>query len=231
MRRHLRAPDQISRAPILKKSLEPLYHDLLDVHRALQIYSTSASTLTSTSPSVRKCSMHVVEQIRHHLLHKAKLDGFERRLSVHRESISAMQDLMGEQSPSERRASIAKFCGIVEEMETERDKEEKEEQVRGEVVRVIEERMSVSEDVDEEGKTRQMSLCQVLEELEDELVRNGIEKEKAGDQVEPITRALLLPAPAELNLRPAMQTPALVPFKLDIFESVAQAGAAKSKSR
>jgi hypothetical protein len=218
-----------ARAPILKKSLEPLYRDLLDAHCALQTYSTSASALTSQSS--RKCSMHVIEQIRHHLLDKARLDGFERRLSVHRESLSAIQDLMGEQSPSDRRASIAKFCGIVEEMERERDKEKKEEQVRGEAVRTIEERMSVSEDVGEEGNTRQMGLSQVLEELEDELVRNGIDREKAGDHLEPITRALLLPGPAELSLRPSMQTPAFVPFKLDIFESVAQASGAKSKPR
>jgi hypothetical protein len=175
--------------------------------------------------------MHVVEQIRHHLLHKAKLDGFERRLSVHRESLSAIQDLLGEQSPSDRRASIAKFCGIAEEMEREREREKKEEQVRGEAVRAIEERMSVSEDVGEKGNTMQMNLSQVLEELEDELVRNGIDKEKAGDHLEPIVRALLLPAPAELSLRPSMQTPAFVPFKLDIFESVALASGAKSKSR
>jgi hypothetical protein len=103
--------------------------------------------------------------------------------------------------------------------------------VRGEAVRTIEERMSVSEDVGEEGNTRQMGLSQVLEELEDELVRNGIDREKAGDHLEPITRALLLPGPAELSLRPSMQTPAFVPFKLDIFESVAQASGAKSKPR
>jgi hypothetical protein len=172
--------------------------------------------------------MHVVEQIRHHLLHKVKLDGFKRRLSVHRESLSAIQDLMGEQSPSDRRASIAKFCGIAEEMERERDKEKKEEQVRGEAVRAIEERISVSEDVGEEGKKRQMSLSQVLEELQDELVRNGIDRETAGDHLKPITRALLLPAPAELSLRPSMQMPAFVPFKLDIFEAVVQASGAKS---
>jgi len=34
-----------------------------------------------------------------------------------------------------------------------------------------------------------MSLSQVLEELEDELVRNGIDREKAGDHLEPITKA------------------------------------------
>jgi hypothetical protein len=141
-----------------------------------------------------------------------------------------MQELMGEQSPSDRRASVAKFCGVVEEMERQRKKEEEEEKVRWEVVRALEKRMAISEDAEDDGgATRQMNVSEVLGDVEEELVWNGIEREKAGEQLEPITKALLLPVPAELTLRSTMPTPALVPFKLDIFESVAQAGAAKSK--
>jgi len=72
--------------------------------------------------------------------------------------------------------------------------------------------MSIYEDVGEDvkGKRKQMGVSEVLEELGDELVWNGTEREKARDHLKPMTRVLLLPAPAELNLRPTVQTHAFV---------------------
>jgi hypothetical protein len=161
----------------------------------------------------RKPSVHVVDKVRYLILYKAKLDAFREKLSSHRESISVMQELIEDQSPSERRDSTAKLCELLESHERQQRKEDEYERAQKEVVKMFEERHSSAENA------RQLSTTEMLEQLEDDLLAKGISREQAGQQLFPITKALLLhPLPNTLNRGPAMQMTPKPAFKLDIFE-------------
>lgn len=188
-------------APILKRSLEPLHKDMLNVNQILH-------------ECKRRPSVHVVDKVRYLVLYKAKLEAFRDKLPAHRTSISVMQELIEDQTPSGRRASTVKLCELIESQEQQQKREEEYDRAQKEVVRIFEERHSSTEN------GRQLSTSEMLEQLEDDLVAKGIPREQAGQQLSPITKALLLhPLPTSLNrgpLSPTTQTPA---FKLDVFGS------------
>jgi hypothetical protein len=190
-----------TRAPTIKRSLEPLHKDMLSVNQILR-------------ECKRRPSVHVVDKVRYLVLYKAKLEAFRDKLPAHRMSISVMQELIEDQTLSERRASTVKLCGLIESQELQQKREEEYDEAQKEVVRIFEERHSSIED------GRQLSTSEMLEQLEDDLVAKGIPREQAGQQLFPITKALLLhPLPASLNrglLSPTTEIPA---FKLDVFES------------
>jgi hypothetical protein len=188
-------------APILKRSLEPLHKDMLSVNQILH-------------ECKRRPSVHVVDKVRYLVLYKAQLEAFREKLPAHRASISVMQELIEDQTPSERRASTVKLCELIESHEQQQKIEEEYDRAQKEVVRIFEERHSSTEN------GRQLSTSEMLEQLEDDLVAKGVPRKQAGHQLSPITKALLLhPLPTSLNrgpLSPITQRPA---FKLDVFES------------
>jgi len=151
--------------------------------------------------------------VRYLILYKAKLDAFREKLPAHRESISVMQELIREQSPAERRKSTAKLCQLVESHERQQEKEDEYDRAQKEVVKMFEERHSST------GNDRHASTTEILEGLEDDLLAKGMSREKAGLQLFPITKALLLhPLPNKLNLCPSIQKTQKPDFKLDIFQ-------------
>ncbi|CZR55249.1 uncharacterized protein PAC_05136 [Phialocephala subalpina] len=91
------------RAPIIKQSLKPLYHDL------------TALAQTMNQHQNRKTSVHVLDQARYLMLYKAKLQGFGDKIPGHRESICLMRELIEEENHEERRKSIVRLESICEE--------------------------------------------------------------------------------------------------------------------
>jgi hypothetical protein len=190
----------MNRAPLIKRSLEPLHNDLLNVNQILH-------------ECKRKPSVHVVDKVRYLVLYKAKLEAFREKLPAHRESISVIQELIDGQSPSERRESTVKLCQMVESHERQQKKEVEYDKAQKEVVKIFEERHSSIEN------DRQLSTSEMLVHLEEDLVAKGISREQAGLQLFPITKALLLhPLPSTLNRGPTIQKIQTPAFNLDIFE-------------
>lgn len=160
----------------------------------------------------RKPSIHVVDQVRYLVLYKAKLDAFHEKLPAHRASISAMQELIDSESPRQRRESTVRLEGIVEEQEKARGREDRYEKAQEEVVRMFEERFG-SHSADD---MRNLSMGEMLERLEEDLVAKGMERKAAEEAMFPITKALLRqPLPGSLNRDPSSQKPQ---FKLDLFD-------------
>jgi hypothetical protein len=187
-----------NRAPIIKRSLEPLQKDLSDMKEMLH-------------ECTRKPSVHVVDKVRYLVLYKAKLDGFREKLPAHRESISVIQELIEGQSQSERRASTVKLSQLLANQERQQKKQDEYDRIQREVVKIFEERLPSTENA------QHLSSREILEQLEDDLVAKGVSRGKAEEQLFPMTKALLLnPLPINPNRGPAMEKPS---FKLDVFES------------
>ncbi|KAK0099701.1 hypothetical protein ONS95_013406 [Cadophora gregata] len=194
-------------APVIKKSLEPLHRDLSDLKEALHACS-----------GTRKPSIHVVDQVRYLVLYKAKLDGFREKLPAHRASISAMQELIDSQSPRERRESIVKLEGIVEEQEKVRARDVEYEKAQREVVKMFEKRSGVHLS----GDSEQLNVGEMLQRLENDLVDKGMERKEAEQALFPITKALLRqPLPPAIERRSSAQKP---DFKLDLFDLKEESG-------
>lgn len=184
------------RAPIIKRSLEPLHKDLLDVRETLH-------------HCTRKQSVHVADKVRYLVLYKAKLEGFRDKLSAHRESISTIQELIEHQSQSDRRASTVKLCQILESHEREQKQQDEYNRAQKEVVEMFEERLPST------GNGRHLSTREMLEELEEDMIGKGLTQEKVQERLFPITKALLL---QPLPTKPSPTTTQLHPFNLHIFE-------------
>jgi hypothetical protein len=193
------------RAPIIKRSLEPLHKDLVKMNDMLHECS-------------RKPSVHVADKVRYMVLYKAKLDGFRDKLPEHRASVSVIRELIDGGSQGERRASALKLAEFVENHERQQEKQELYDRAQEEVVKTFEERLPSTKDM------RHLSTCEILEQLEDDLVAKGVSPEATEEQLFPITKALLLqPLPKGPYRDPTIPQPA---FKLDVFESALSANAA-----
>ena len=187
----------MSRAPVLKRSLEPLHRDMISVNQILH-------------ECKRKPSVHVVDKVRFMILYKAKLEGFREKMPAHRESICVMKELLEDQTPTERRASTVKLCEMIESREGQQKHEAEYDRAQKEVVKMFEKRHSSIE------TDRHLSTSEMLEQLEDDLVANGASREQAGKQLLPLTKVLKLqPFPTSLSQPPDLQRPT---FKLDVFE-------------
>lgn len=170
----------------------------------------------------RKPSVHVVDKVRYMILYKAKLEAFREKLPAHRESICVMKELLENQTLSERRASTVKLCALVENREGQQKREEEYDRAQKEVMKMFEKRHSSVE------KARQLSTSEMLEQLEDDLVANGVSREQAGQQLLPLTKVLKLqPFPTGLNQISDSQRPA---FKLDVFGRSSGADGQQGKS-
>ena len=146
------------------------------------------------------------------MLYKAKLDAFQQKLPVHRASISAIQDLIETQSPSERRESTARLESIAEEQKKARERENKYEKAQEEVVKMFEERVGYSWN----GDGEKLNNGDMLKLLEDDLVQKGMERKEAEQALFPITKALLRhPFPPAAERHSSLQKPE---FKLDLFD-------------
>lgn len=147
-------------APIIKRSLHPLYHDLTELKETLNQHNEY---------NRRKASVHVLDKARYLMLYKAKLKGFGDKLPGHRESICLMRDLIEEQEPGERRKSIVRLGEICEE------RRRTEERVKGEMLRVLEEEREGSGNTGEGG-----------DDLVDIDVEQQEEKEQVSSQEKPV---------------------------------------------
>ncbi|KAL2068304.1 hypothetical protein VTL71DRAFT_16402 [Oculimacula yallundae] len=188
-------------APVINRSLEPLHRDLSDLRATLHACS-----------GPRKPSIHVVDQVRHLVLYKAKLEGFQEKLPIHRASITAIQDLIDSQTLNERRESMVKLDGILAEQERGRTRTDDYEKRQSVVMKLFEESMgkrSISSDV-------RLDTGQLLESLEDDLMEEGLERIDAERALFPITKALLRqPFPSTVQNRSSLPP---LGFKLDLFE-------------
>ena len=188
----------------MRRSLEPLHKDLVNVNQILR-------------ECKRKPSVHVVEKVRYLVLYKAKLEALREKLPTHRESICVMQELIGSQTPSERRTSTVKLCKLYEFQERNYEKREENDKAQEEVVRMFEERHASI------ANGRHLSNTEMLEQLEDDLMAKGVSRDQAGQQLFPITKALLTnPLPTTLNRGPISSTMQKPAFNLDIFETALQ---------
>ena len=187
----------MNRAPVIKRSLQPLHRDMLSINHILH-------------ECKRKPSVHVVDKVRYMILYKAKLEAFREKLPAHRESICVMKELLENQTPSQRRESTVKLYGLIENREGEQREEEEYEMAQKEVVKMFEKRHS-SVDTD-----RHRSTSEMLEQLEEDLVAKGVPREQAGQQLLPLTKVLKLqPFPTSLTQPPEIQRPT---FNLDVFQ-------------
>ncbi|XMA12655.1 hypothetical protein WAI453_005446 [Rhynchosporium graminicola] len=188
-------------APIIKRSLEPLYRDLSDLRATLHACS-----------GPRKPSIQVVDQVRYLVLYKAKLNGFQQKLPAHRASISAIQDLIECQTSSARRESMVRLDGFVEDQERNRTRADDYEKAQSQVVSMFQERISRQSPAIGE----KLNTDQLLGSLEDDLVEKGLKRDHAERVLFPITKALLRqPILATLDKRTALPN---LEFKLDLFE-------------
>jgi hypothetical protein len=124
----------------------------------------------------RRPSLHIVDQIRHHILYKAKLDTFREKMLVHRKSTSEMSTLIGAQTHLERRASVVKLGSYIEEQESKQGGLE-EGSWKSEVLECLDEQAVYENEGDERGTV------EVLETLKDGLVARGHEEEKVDEQM------------------------------------------------
>jgi hypothetical protein len=147
------------------------------------------------------------------------LETFRQKLPEHRASIAVIQELIDDESPSERRASTVKLAEIAENHEKQQKQDNEYHKAQEEVIKMFEELLPSTEE------SRHMSTQEMLEQLEDDLVRRGSTREQAGEKLFPITKALLIhPIPT----RPNLATTRLPAFKLDIFDPASRTTAGKS---
>jgi hypothetical protein len=131
----------------------------------------------------RKPSLHIVDQVRSHVLYKAKLGGFREKMPVHRKSINEMETLIDAQTHSDRRASIARLGSLVEEHEEGKGRQEEAEKWTNELLERFGERMQGPDSV---------SPDEALWHIEWESVKSGGDEEMVGEKMKPIRNALAI---------------------------------------
>lgn len=160
----------------------------------------------------------MADKVRYLVLYKAKLEAFRQKLPEHRASIAVIQELIEGESPNERRVSTFKLAEIAENHEKQQKHDGEYHKAQEEVVKMFEDLLPSTEE------SRHMSTQEMLEQLEDDLVRGGSTREQAGEKLFPITKALLIhPMPTRRNLA----TTRLPSFKLDIFDPASHVYAGK----
>lgn len=138
----------------------------------------------------RKASLHVVEQIRYRLLYKAKFDGFKQKLPAHGESIAEMGTLIGAQTHSERRQSIARLQSFKDEHEEGRRKGKEIENGTIDMLERMDEHL--------EGQTDGVDATEALRKVEKDLVAEGEEKKEVDERTRPIWEVVRLHSNQEL---------------------------------
>ena len=150
-----------------------------------------------------------MDKVRYLVLYKAKFHRFQEKLPIHRESICVIQEIIEEQSPSERRASILKLSELVEAQERQDEKQDDYNIAQKEVVKIFEEGFPCAD------HSRHMSTQEMLEHLEGHLIVKGTSfgEEETCPSYESSSTSL-----PSGETRSGPNHPAPV-FKLDVFES------------
>lgn len=136
--------------------------------------------------SKRKPSLHIVDQVRYHVLYKAKLDALREKLPAHRKSISEMGTLIEAQTHSERRASMVRLGSLVEEQEENQRCGKEDESCRTHLLGLLEEQA-----VDGENKR---DVHEILSGLRGKLVDKGHDEGRVQEQLSEIKKALMVHA-------------------------------------
>ena len=132
--------------------------------------------------SKRKPSLHIVDQVRFHVLYKAKVDAFREKIPAHRTSISEMGTLVDAQTHGERRESIARLGSLAEEQEDGRRKDDEIDEEMRELLRMFSAHVDRSED--------RMITNEILESMERELADKGGDQEEVNEQMKPFRTAM-----------------------------------------